>query len=167
MNRFTKELRQEIVREFAVRHNGTFNPGLFLEEVRSAGQGHPAYEWFEWDQAEAARRHQLEQAREFARDLRVVFKIEEVGGRKPVKVRETVMPMLLSPLRDRQQGGGYYLVDPDDPAHMREHCAQAAVALRGWLNRYIGAMQFVKMPVAEVEGIVSALEAVSTKADAA
>jgi len=167
MSRFTKELRQQIVREFAIRHNGTFNPGLFLEEVRKVGEGHPAYEWFEWDQEEAARRHQLEQAREFARDLRVVFKIEEIGGRKAVKVREAVMPMLLSPLSGRQNGGGYYLVEPDDPDHMREHCAQAAVALRGWLNRYAGALQFVKMPSGELEEIVSALEAVSTKAEAA
>jgi len=34
---FTKELRQEIVREFAVRHNGQFDARLFFEEVRTKG----------------------------------------------------------------------------------------------------------------------------------
>ena len=34
--RITKATRQKIVREFALRHNGQFNPALFFEEVREA-----------------------------------------------------------------------------------------------------------------------------------
>jgi hypothetical protein len=34
---FSKSIRQRIVREFAVRHNGQYNPSLFLEEVRQRG----------------------------------------------------------------------------------------------------------------------------------
>lgn len=167
MSRFTKELRQQIVREFAIRHNGTFNPTLFLEEVRNVGESHPAHAWFEWDKDAAAQRYQIEQAREFARDLKVTFKVEEIGGRKTVKVREASMPMVLSPIAGRQTGGGYYLVQPDDPRHMEEHCAQAAVALRGWLNRYQACLQHVQMPAGELEGIIAALEAASAKAIAA
>ncbi|MDF2809310.1 MAG: hypothetical protein K0S56_341 [Microvirga sp.] len=140
MSRFTKERRQEIVREFALRHNGQFNPGLFLDEVREKGVEHPAYEWFEWDRDKAAHAYQVEQARDFARDLRVSFKVEEIGRKGTILVREAPMPMVLSPIGGRRDGGGYVLVDPDDPAHMTEHCRQAALALRAWLTRYQAAL---------------------------
>lgn len=140
MSRFTKEMRQEIVRDFAVRHNGTFNPNLFLEEVRREGKKHPAYEWFEWDREKAYHAYQIEQARDFARDLRVTFKVEEIGRNKTVRVREAPMPLVLSPVEGRKDGGGYYLVDPDDPSHMAEHCRQAMIALRAWFNRYQAAL---------------------------
>lgn len=77
--RFTKAVRQEIVREFAIRHNGHFNPALFIAEVEARGEEHPAYSWFEWDQEKAAREYRLDQARDFASGLRVSFTVEEVG----------------------------------------------------------------------------------------
>lgn len=138
--RYSKARRQEIVREFAVRHNGQFNAALFLGEVREAGEKHEAYAWFEWDADKAAQAYQLEQARDFARDLRVSFKVEEIAGKKGMRVREAAMPMVLSPLAGRNHGGGYYLTNTDDPAHMAEHCRQAAVALRAWIGRYEAAL---------------------------
>lgn len=140
MARFTKDVRQQIVREFALRHNGIFNPTLFLEEVRETGAEHPAYEWFEWDASKAALAYQVEQARNFARDLRVVFTVEEVGRQSSVTVRQVEMPMVLSPIAGRSKGGGYVIVDPEDAEHMQEHCRQAAVALRAWMDRYQAAL---------------------------
>lgn len=163
MNKFTKALRQEIVRDFATRHNGQFNPALFVEEVRTKGPSHPAYEWFEWDQDKAAFQYQVEQARNFARDLRVSFKVEEIGRRGSIRVRETVIPMLLSPREHRSSGGGYYLVDPADPDHLHEHCAQAAVALRAWLNRYEAALIHAGGSVQFVTELVGALENCSAR----
>ena len=54
MARFTKALRERIVREFTARHNGRFDPAVFVEEVRQAGPSHEAYEWFQWDDEAAA-----------------------------------------------------------------------------------------------------------------
>jgi len=158
MAQFTKALRQHIVREFAVRHNGTFNPNLFLDEVRKTGPSHPAHAWFDWNRDEAARKWQVEQAREFARDLRVTFKVEEVGRAKAISVKEREMPLVMSPVEGRSHGGGYVLTDPNDPDHMAEHCLQAAMALRSWLNRYSAALAYAGSAPASVLNIVGALE---------
>src|SRR3546814_9286039 len=79
MERFTAAQRQGIIRDFAVRHNGFYNPRLFVEEVLAEGPDHPAHGWFEWDSDRAAHEHRIWQAREFAKGLRVVFTVEEVG----------------------------------------------------------------------------------------
>jgi hypothetical protein len=151
--------RQRIVKEFALRHNGTYNPTLFFEEVRRTGESHPAYDWFEWDAGKAALAYQIEQARSFARDLRVTFSVVEInGGRRKVKVRESTMPMVLSPIKGRKDGGGYVLVDPKDQSHVDEHCRQAAVGLRAWLSRYADAVKAVGYDVSELDALASALE---------
>jgi hypothetical protein len=156
--RFTKHLRQKIVREFAVRHNGQYDAALFLREVRETGKTHPAYEWFEWDADAAAQAYQLEQARAFARDLRVIFRVEEVVGPHSVRVRETPMPMVLSSLETRHKGGGYKLVDPDDPQHIAEHCRQAARTLVQWIERYQAAIAHAGVKMAAFEVAVGKLE---------
>lgn len=164
MSRFTKEQRQKIVREFAIRHNGTFNAALFLEEVRSTGESHEAYSWFEWDRDKAFQQYQLEQAREFARDLRVTFKVEEVTGRKPIKVREAPMPLVISPMASRNSGGGYRLVEPDDATLMAEHCAQASITLRGWKGRYEACLLKAGVSLDRIDSIIAALDVVSAEA---
>lgn len=157
-NRFTKEVREQIVREFAIKHNGTFNPQLFLNEVRETGPDHPAFDWFEWDNKKAAAAYQLEQARSFARDLRVTFRIEEVTGPSQVRIRETPMPMVISPIGTRSKGGGYVLVDPNDPAHIEEHCRQAALTLKQWKDRYEAALSHVNIDIRKVETLIGQLE---------
>lgn len=141
---FTKEQRQEIIREFAVRHNGNFNPRLFLNEVERLGESHPAHSWFEWDAETAAEQHRLWQAREFANGLRVTFSIEEVGANKAISVREVSMPFALSPVQQRDAGGGYIVSDPNNPEHMAELCRQAATDLRRWIRRYEAALVHAK-----------------------
>lgn len=159
MSRLTKALRQQIVKDFAIKHNGVYNPTLFLEEVRRTGQNHPAYDWFEWDRDRAAAQYQVEQARNFARDLRVSFSVQVVNGdRRSIQVRETAMPLVLSPVDGRRSGGGYVLTDENDPAHMTEHCRQAAMALRAWLNRYRSAGEHVGCDLGLLEEAVVLLE---------
>lgn len=53
------------------------------------------------------------------------------------------MPLVLSPLEGRKDGGGYLLVDPKNESHLDEHCRQAALTLRGWLSRYSEAVRHV------------------------
>lgn len=159
MARFTRELRQEIVREFAVRHNGLYDPALFFAEVEATGQDHPAYGWFEWDHDKAAREYRLWQARAFANGLRVVFRIEEVGRSGPMKIREAEMPLVLSPVDTRRSGGGYILVDTGNPDHMAEHCRQAATALRTWFDRYESALIYAGASTVAIEKAMKVLDA--------
>jgi len=167
MARFTKALRQKIVEEFAIRHNGQFDAALFLKEVREQGVGHPAHDWFEWDESKAAQAYQLEQARSFASDLRVTFRVEEVVSPGSVRVREVPMPTVISPLENRNKGGGYRLVDPDDPQFIEEHCRQAARALSQWMNRYEAALTHAKINLKSVENFVGKLEHAGEKKSAA
>jgi len=157
---FTKELRQQIVEEFSRRHNGLYDPALFLREVKERGKEHPAFEWFEWNKNKAAQEHNLWQARCFAKDLRINFTVEEVGRSGAVTVRSTEMPMVLSPTSGRSDGGGYVLTDPTNPAHQAEHCHQAAAALRSWYKRYQAAVIYAGFGEKTIESIAEAMEAV-------
>lgn len=158
MARFTKELRQQIVREFAIRHNGQFNAALFLAEVRATGPDHPAYEWFTWDDQEAADQHRTWQAREFANGLKVTFTVETIGRDRAFTIKEASAPMVISPVAGRHQGGGYWLTDPDNPEHMAEHCRQAATSLRTWLRRYEAALIHAGGKPDTVNRLIGALE---------
>ena len=155
---YTKARRQAIVKAFAIRHNGNFNPRLFLDEVRAQGKNHPAWGWFEWDLNKAAYGYHLEQVREFTQGLKITFTVEQVGRVTPLRVVEREMPLVMSPQAGRKDGGGYVLTNPDDPAHMQEHCRQAAVALRGWLNRYQAALAHAGGTSEQLMQIVRLLE---------
>lgn len=154
---FTKEQRQQIIKDFAVRHNGNYNPALFLQEVETVGEDHPAHDWFEWDTDEAARQHRIWQAREFAAGLRVKFSVQELVRGK-VSVREVEMPFALSPVGDRAKGGGYFVSDNENPEHMVELCRQAATALQGWLRRYQAALVHAGGSVAAIDRQLALLE---------
>lgn len=158
MTTYTKAARQKIVEDFALRHNGRYDPALFVREVKRTGQKHPAYGWFEWNQKKAADFHLVQQARDFARDLRVKFSVQEIGRSGGIKVRHVEMPLVLSPVARRAEGGGYVITNPRDPSHQREHSLQAAIALRAWLNRYGACLMSAKVTQQTVLNIVAALE---------
>jgi len=132
MARFTKALRQRILDDFTRQNNGWFDPRAFVLHVRDTGPDHPAYGWFEWDDAKAAEEHRVWQARTFAQGLRIEFKVETVErGSFTVSA-----PQFVSPLDARASGGGYFQTDPTDAEHMAEFAKQAAQHLRWWLRRY-------------------------------
>jgi hypothetical protein len=164
MARFTKQLRQQIVEEFARRHGGQFIPAPFVQEVKAKGKNHPAYDWFVWDESKAAFAYQVEQARDFASGLRVTFRVEEVGRNRRMTITESVMPMVISPMDGRRSGGGYYLVDPDNPEHMAEHCLQAASTLRSWFARYQSALSHAGISPSLIERAIRSLDAVGQSA---
>jgi hypothetical protein len=146
MARFTKALRQQIIREFSEAHGGVFDPAAFLTAVHEAGEDHPAYEWFEWSDDKAALEYRLDQARDFARGLVVRFEVQEVHRGK-MRIAERSAPLVMSPLGTRRDGGGYVVTDPSNPDHMEELRRQAAGSLRWYISRYeavladVGAMQ--------------------------
>ena len=139
--RYSKELRQQIIEDFARDHGGTFDAAVFLGVVQQVGKEHPAYEWFEWSNQKAAREHRLWQAREFAIGLKIKFEVETVDRGK-VRLVSTTAPMVISPLDTRKDGGGYFVTNPANPDHMREHCRQAALSLKLFLARYEGAVVY-------------------------
>lgn len=161
MSKFTKDLRQEIVTEFAKRHNGIYNPVVFLREVREKGVNHPAHDWFKWDDEDAAGEYRLWQARCFAKDLRISFEVEEVGRSGAVKIKTQTMPMVLSPTEGRKDGGGYVLTDPSNGDHQAEHCRQAASALRAWFRRYGSALTHAGIAEKSVDQMIAALDKAS------
>jgi hypothetical protein len=166
MARFTKALRQEIIRSFCQRRNSDFDAADFEKEVRETGEDHPAYSWFEWSVDKAATEYRVWQARAFATGLRVSFKVENIGRDGTIRVHQVEMPMLLSPMDGRDDGGGYYLLDRDNPEHMAELCRQAVTDLARWLRRYEAALLHVGGSVAPIEKQLKLLES-ATKAEAA
>ena len=159
MARFTKSLRQKIIKEFCASRNLVqFDARLFEQHVREAGPDHAAYGWFEWDDSKAALEHRIWQARIFAQGLKITFQVEDIGRGK-VTVREVEMPMLLSPLDQRRSGGGYFISNPDNPEHMDEFCLQAATDLERWLRRYGAALSHAGGSVASVERQLKLLQA--------
>ena len=156
--RFTKERRQEIIKDFCLRRNADFDARLFEQEVRETGEGHPAFGWFEWSTETAAAEYRIWQARSFATGLRISFKVEEIGRSGTVTVRSVEAPMLVSPGADRRAGGGYFLTDPSNPDHMSELCRQAAVDLNRWLRRYEAALLHAGGAVHTIERQVKLLE---------
>lgn len=166
MARFTKALRQQIVREFAEAHGGVFDPAMFLAEARAAN--HPAHDWFEWDDDKAALEFRLDQARDFARGLVVRFEIEEVHRGK-MRIAERSAPLVLSPLGNRRDGGGYFITNPDDAEHMEELRRQAAQSLRWFLSRYNAVLTSTveRHDIAILERVQARLEDQSEQKEAA
>lgn len=163
--RFTKKLRRQIVQDFCERHAGTWDATAFLDEVIAKGENHPAFHWFEWDQNKAAREFQLIQARNFANDLVITFTIETTE-RRGIVVKETTMPLVISPTSGWRAGGGYYLADPNDPDKMAQYCAEAATALKTWLSRYGAAVLYGGGKVEPFEKVIEHLENIQLESPA-
>ena len=155
--RFTKELRQQIIRDFCLRRNAEFDARLFEQEVRETGPSHPAYEWFEWDGETAAREHRIWQARQFSQGLKVSFSVEEVGRGGKTSVRVVEAPMLVSPVSGRREGGGYFMTDPNNPEHLAELARQAAGDLTRWLKRYESVLSSVGGSAGAIQKQIDAL----------
>jgi hypothetical protein len=151
MSRFTKELRQDIVKDFVTR-NGSWDAAKFFDEVAATGDSHPAYGWFEWDQGEAARQHNIWQARCFVQGLKIVFEVVTVGHQGPIRLRQEA-PLLVSAIANRQHGGGYGMHDPDNQDDVAELSRQAASALRSWLKRFGSCLSHTDNPVGYLEQI--------------
>jgi hypothetical protein len=162
----TRKDREAIIRAFTAAHGGQFDPSVFVDEVEAAGEAHPAFDWFEWDDDAAARQFRLEQARAFTRGIRVSFKVETIGG-GTFRVRELMVPAMLSPLDGRPRGGGYIETESGNPDHLAEYCLQAARDLEAWLRRYSGAAVASGASLAPIEQLIARLHHAATPRDEA
>ncbi len=162
MARFTKALRQQIVRDFATQNGGWFDPAAFLASVRECGPEHPAWSWFEWDDANAANEFRIDQARDFARGLVVRFEVQTLH-RGSFKIVEASAPLALSPVSSRKGGGGYFITDGNDPDHIDELCRQAAGHLRWFVSRYEAALLHAGIQPSSFEKAQAQLDASSVR----
>lgn len=160
--RYTRETRQQIVKDFAEQNGGMFDAALFLANVRIEGEAHPAFGWFEWNDDKAAHEYRLDQSRDFARGLVIKFEVEEIHRGK-LRIAERNAPMVLSPLGGRRSGGGYVITDPADGEHMDELRRQAAQSLRWFISRYEAVLAHSGVNLPMLERMQALLEEVEHK----
>lgn len=149
--KISKEERKVIVDEFKARHNGRYDADEFLKEVKEAGESHPAYRWFTWDQGEAAYQFNLIQARMFAQHIEIYVEQPKIVEGVQVNIT-TEAPAFISPISNRSSGGGYVEFD------VNILCEEAAKTLRSWLRRYQVCLNHVGQSSEVLEQIAKALE---------
>lgn len=153
MARLTRAFRKATIEEFLKSiGRDTYMPEEFLEWIRKRPT-HPAHAFFQWDDVAAAHEHRLDQARDFARGIRILYS-EQVIHHAPVRVS---MPQFISPLATRESGGGYIKLDPADPASMELLAEEASRALGAWIRRYEAAAMHRGISIAPVKKIAGQL----------
>lgn len=167
MAKFTKETRQRILREYLeATGREIFDPADFVNYVRDVGPSHEAFDWFTWEDQIAAGQYRIDQARDFARGLKIRYVIQnEVAG--PFNVKQTSAPMLVSPMANRNNGGGYIAFDPEDPAAMLNLRKEAANTLRWFISRYEAALLYVHADIEQLQNLEGLLEGVGDERAAA
>lgn len=93
------------------------NPERIVDEARRQGEGSPLYDYFEWDDGEAAHKFRLFQAGVLVRRVHVDIVIHK---REPRIISGSIvridggvrrLPMFSSPRGSRGRGGGYRLTE--------------------------------------------------------
>ena len=154
---FPKKERQRIIDEYlAASGRNMFHPAEFVDWLGEQPD-HEAYDWFYGTgDADAARQHRIQLARQMASGLRIVFKHNDVES-KTVSLIAREYPAFVSPVANRKSGGGYEAFDPDNEQAQEELRRQAAVGLASWLNRYRGCVEHVGIDVSSIENIAEEL----------
>jgi len=161
---FPKKERQRIIDEYlSASGRNMFVPHEFVDWLGEQPD-HEAYDWFYgMDDAEAARQHRIQLARQMASGLRIV--VQEADPQDQVvsiSVRE--YPTFISPVKLRKSGGGYERFDPESEDSQRELRRQAATALASWLSRYRGCVENFGCDVSYLEELAQTLREVQDEA---
>ena len=154
---FSKDTKQRIIDDY-LQNTGAnmFVPSEFVDWL-SGQPEHEAYDaFYGMDDAEAARQHRIDMARNMASGLRIVAKTETVDN-KVVSIKVTEYPAYISPVAKRRDGGGYEPFDPNDEVAQAELRRQAGVALAAWLERFRGAAENVGLDMTPLEKMVHVL----------
>lgn len=157
---FPKKTRQAIIDGYLnATGRNQFLAGEFIDWLETQPD-HEAYPWFfAKDDATAAREYRIQLARQMASGLRIIARTsEEPSEGRTVSVVTREFPAYISPVASRRGGGGYQEFDPSNPEAVAELQRQGASSLRGWLNRYRGAVEMAGVDLAPIEEIVTLLE---------
>ena len=140
MAKFTKADRQRIIDDYLTQSGRNLFVAPDFIDWLAERPDHEAYEWFfAKDDEEAAREYRIGLARQMASGLRITVEVSDTSQSNVVSVVMREFPAYVSPVAQRQHGGGYQRFDPQDPAAMAELRSQGQTALRSWIARYGGA----------------------------
>lgn len=166
--RYTKALKEQILNEYYAETANHYTDPLkefdahhFVEFVQKAGPEHPAYDWFEWDDSSCGVEYRAWQARSFRSGVTIKTSQPKLNGGGGTTV--CVAPAMISPLRNRRYGGGYYRFDPDNPDHLRDFCEEAHRSLKSWNERYELAISHAKIYQRSINNMLDKLEQASIK----
>jgi hypothetical protein len=161
---FPKKERQKLIDEYLIEsgHN-LFVPHEFVDWL--GGQpDHRAYDWFYgMGDAETARQHRIQLARQLASGLRIVVQ-DSVTTDQVVSMNVKEYPTFISPVALRKNGGGYQRFDPYNVESQEELRRQAATALASWLSRYRGCAENFGLDLSSLESITEELRGVTREA---
>jgi len=158
--KMTSANRQKIIDDYlADSGQNMFSASEFIDWLAEKPK-HIAYPWFfNKDDESAAREYRIGLARRMASGLRIITHVSTApatGSVVHITVRE--LPMFVSPMASRHEGGGYQPVDPQDEAQLAEIRRQSGTALRAWLRRYSGALAASGVDIGAVEQVAIQIE---------
>lgn len=156
--KFTDALREEIIREFASRHGGVYSAPGFAREVlncRKRGKRHRADAHFTASTEEAAFKCWVEEAREFARGIKITYIEQPPYSIGQIRIRE--VPLVISRLGGRPNAEGYKVYDHGYAPHRAELAEEGAAALKAWLGRYACVFGDAGIQDNEVESLIGRL----------
>ena len=164
MSSFNKKTKQRIIDDY-LQNTGAnmFVPADFVDWLATQPE-HEAYPaFYGMDDAEAARQHRIQMARQMASGLRIVAKVEDVDS-SVVAIKVTEYPAYISPVSKRREGGGYEPFDPTDANSQAELRRQAGTSLAAWLERFRGCAEHIGLDMTPLEDIVHTLRDDKNKA---
>ena len=164
MSSFNKKTKQRIIDDY-LQNTGAnmFVPADFVDWLATQPE-HEAYPaFYGMDDAEAARQHRIQLARQMASGLRIVVQ-ESDPQDQVVSLTVREYPTFISPVKLRKSGGGYERFDPESEDSQRELRRQAATALASWLSRYRGCVENFGCDVSYIEELAQTLREVPDEA---
>lgn len=155
MAQFTRADRQRIIDEYlAASGENLFQAHKFIDWLADHPD-HEAYPWFfSKDDAAAAREYRIGLARQMASGLRIQADIIQPKQSNVGVVVTKEFPAYVSPIAQRNNGGGYQRFNPQDTDDIAELRRQGQTALRSWIARYGGA--FTEKELDQIRKIAAA-----------
>ena len=138
MSNFNTKTKQRIIDDY-LQNTGAnmFVPADFVDWLATQPEHEAYHAFYGMDDAEAARQHRIQMARQMASGLRIVAKTENVDS-SVVAIKVTEYPAYISPVSKRRDGGWYEPFDPTDANAQAELRRQGGTSLAGWLERFRG-----------------------------
>lgn len=157
---FPKKERQRIIDEYLMESgNNMYVPHVFIDWLREQPDNE-AYDWFYgFDDTHHARENRIHLARKMASGLRIVVK-ETHTDNQVISLTVREYPTFISPVRLRNNGGGYERFDPESLESQQELRRQGATAMASWLSRYRGCAENIGLDMSSLEDIVQELRGV-------
>ena len=131
VKRYNSEARIEIIRDHMKSHGGEYVAEEFLEAASAST--HPAHDFFDWADDEAAYKWRLSQARAFPK-VKILMPPMATTDLTDGTVTIKVGPLLVSPPETRHNGGRYIFTDSE--RGIKTLRDEGRMMFRQWMNRF-------------------------------